>query len=285
MHVRMYVRRGGTRLTDISDLVLPDVQAAYDDRGVDIQEVGVDQLSYPIHVLERDGGHQRTIAEVELVASLSADVRGTHMSRFVEVLEECHDNVSLNGAAAMAGAIRDRLGAHSARVVMRFPLFFVREAPVSRETARMRVDCRLDVTANGTASSVVLAVSAPITSLCPCSKEISDYGAHSQRGRVEIEVELAVNGHGVPEVWPDELLDVIDSASSAPIYPLLKRPDERYVTMQAYDNPAFVEDVARDVAVALRNDSRIKRYSISVANEESIHDHRAVARVRGGTGE
>jgi GTP cyclohydrolase IB len=272
-------------LTDIADLVLPDIQAAHDDRGVHIQEVGVDRLSYPIDVLERDGGCQRTIAEVELVASLSADVRGTHMSRFVEVLEECHDNVSLNGAAAMAGVIRDRLGAHSARVVMRFPLFFVREAPVSLETARMRVDCRLDVTANGTASSVVLAVAAPITSLCPCSKEISDYGAHSQRGRVEIEVELAVNGHGVPEVWPDELLDVIDSAGSAPIYPLLKRSDERYVTMQAYDNPAFVEDVARDIAVALRNDSRIKRYSISVANEESIHDHRAVARVRGGIGE
>jgi GTP cyclohydrolase IB len=281
----MHVHRGGTSVTDIADVVLPDVQAAYDDRGVHIQEVGVDQLSYPIDVLARDGGRQRTIAEVELVASLSADVRGTHMSRFVEVLDEFHDDISLNGAAAMAGAIRDRLAAHSARVAMRFPLFFVREAPVSRETARMRVDCRLDVTANGAAPSVVLAVSAPITSLCPCSKEISDYGAHSQRGRVEIEVELAGSGHGVPEVWPDELLDVIDGASSAPIYPLLKRPDERYVTMQAYDNPAFVEDVARDIAVALRDDRRIKRYSISVANEESIHDHRAVARVCGGTGE
>src|SRR5436305_1932367 len=134
----MFVRRGGPAVTDIADAVLPDVQAAYDDRGVHIQEVGVDRLSYPIDVLERDGGSQLTIAEFELVASLSGDVRGTHMSRFVEVLEEFHDSVSLNGAAAMAAAIRDRLGAHQARVGMRFPLFFVREAPISRERARMR---------------------------------------------------------------------------------------------------------------------------------------------------
>jgi GTP cyclohydrolase I len=272
-------------LTDTAHIVLPDVQAAYDDRGVHIQEVGVDQLSYPIDVLERDGSRQRTVADVELVASLAADVRGTHMSRFVEVLEDFHDRVSPTGVASMADAIRDRLEAESARVVMRFPLFFVREAPVSRETARMRVDCRIDVTAHESEPSVILAVAAPITSLCPCSKEISDYGAHSQRGRVEVEVELAVNGHGVPELWPDELLDVIDGASSAPIYPLLKRLDERYVTMRAYDNPAFVEDVARDVAVAIRGDARVKRYAVSVANEESIHDHRAVARVRGSRGE
>src|SRR4051812_24258219 len=142
MHVRMHIRRGGTAVTDIADFVLPDAQAAYDARGVHIQEVGVDQLSYPVGVLERNGDHQRTIADVELVASLSAAIRGTHMSRFIEVLEEFHHSISLSSVGAMANSIRDRLGAESARVVMRFPLFFVREAPVSGETARLRVDCR-----------------------------------------------------------------------------------------------------------------------------------------------
>jgi len=216
--------------------------------------------------------------------ALSADVRGTHMSRFVEVLEEFHERISAGEVASMADELRARLSARTARVSLRFPLFFARQAPVSGEVARMRVDAQMEARASERRTTAYLGVGVPITSLCPCSKEISDYGAHSQRGRVDITVELAPHRVGVPDLWAYELLDVVDSAASAPIYPLLKRVDERHVTMQAYDSPAFVEDVARDIALALRSDERITRFEVCVANEESIHDHRAVARVRGGRG-
>lgn len=272
-------------MTETAQVALPDVQAAYDGRGIELEEVGIDRIAYPIAVLEPDGSQQRTVAEAELVVALAADVRGTHMSRFVEVLEEFHDRISAGGVAAMADELRDRLSARTARVGLKFPLFFAREAPVTGEVARMRVDCWIDGRSSEPRTTVRLGVGVPITSLCPCSKEVSDYGAHSQRGRVEITVELKRQGVTVPDLWANELLDVVDSSGSAPIYPLLKRVDERYVTMRAYDKPAFVEDVARDVAIALRSDERITRYDICVANEESIHDHRAVARVRGGTGE
>lgn len=263
--------------TQIPVKILADVQAESDSRGVAIDEVGVDRVSYPIGVLRTDGSAQTTVAEVELVASLPAECRGTHMSRFVEVLEEFHDDVDPASVVEMARVLRSRVESTRARVVLRFPLFLSREAPVTGEAARMRFDCRYEAWTTARVDRFVLGVTAPITSLCPCSKEISDYGAHSQRGRVEVEIETADADY----LTPDELLAVIEAAASAPIYPLLKRADERHVTMQAYDNPAFVEDVARDVALALNGDRRIKRYSVIVASWESIHDHRAVARIRG----
>jgi GTP cyclohydrolase I len=258
--------------------VLADVQATADPRGIEIDEVGIDQVSYPIAVLRPDGSKQPTVAEVELVALLPAELRGTHMSRFVEVLEDFHADVDAPFVLEMAKALRSRVDSDRAKVVFRFPLFITREAPITREAARMRFDCRYEGLSTTAGGSFVLGVTAPITSLCPCSKEISDYGAHSQRGRVEVEVETV----GTDHLTPDELLTLVEAAASAPIYPLLKRADERHVTMQAYDKPAFVEDVARDVALALNRDPRIQRYSVMVANEESIHDHRAVARIRRG---
>jgi MptA/FolE2 family GTP cyclohydrolase len=260
---------------------LSDVQADYDSRAVPIDEVGVDRVAYPLGVLMADGTTQQTVSEAELVAALRSEVRGTHMSRFIEVLEAFHDRVDARTTLKMAKELCRRLDAASSRVALRFPLFVAREAPVSKELARMRFDCRLSSTVGAVGEAVAIGVGVPITSLCPCSKEISDYGAHSQRGRVDVDVVIANNGEAL---WPDELLRVIDTAASSPIYPLLKRMDERYVTMQAYDNPAFVEDVARDIVVALADDERVQSYSVVVANEESIHDHRAVARVRGGRG-
>lgn len=258
--------------------ILADVQAGPESRGVEIDEVGIDQVSYPIGVVRPDGSRQQTVAEVELVASLAADQRGTHMSRFVEVLEAFYADVDAASVVEMSRALRSRVASDRARVVLRFPLFIAREAPVTGEAARMRFDCRYEGRSSAAQDRFVLGVTAPITSLCPCSKAISDYGAHSQRGRVAAEIET-VDAHFLA---PDEVLDIVEAAASAPIHPLLKRADERHVTMQAYDNPAFVEDVAREIALALHGDPRVERYSVTVANEESIHDHRAVARLRGG---
>lgn len=261
-------------------MTLPDAQAQFDARGIEIDEVGVGGLSYPISVVELAGTKQSSVAEAELVASLDADVRGTHMSRFVEELHAHRDSITAATPLVVARELRSRLGARRAAVQLRFPLFVDRKAPVTGATALMSYGCCLSASAETDGDHVRVGVRVPVTSLCPCSKDISDYGAHSQRGYVELSVETSgwdENGEGV---WPEELIDVASAAGSAPIYPLLKRVDEREVTMLAYDNPAFVEDVARDVAVALKADERVRAFVVQVANEESIHDHRAIARLR-----
>lgn len=253
---------------------LPDVQAGLETRGVALDEVGVSGLSLPVRVAQLDG-MQSTVASVEFTVALSTDVRGTHMSRFIEVLTEAP---VLDGETVLAAAraARERLDAQRARLLLRFPLFVERSAPISGMRAPLRYEASFEAIDDEATTAVWLGVDVPVTSLCPCSKEIADYGAHSQRGRVRVQVRPA-------ELGALSLLDLFaaaDAAGSAPVYPLLKRPDERAVTMTAYDNPQFVEDIARDVAVALRDDLRVAEFSIEVENQESIHDHQAIARVR-----
>ncbi len=263
-----------------SAATLPDAQAQFDARGIEIDEVGVDRLSYPITYRDPAGTSHSSVAEAELVASLDADVRGTHMSRFVEALHTHRMDVTPQTPALIAQELRRRLGARRAAVQLQFTLFLEREAPVTRAAALMGYGCRLcGSSGEGEPDRVRVGVRVPVTSLCPCSKDISDYGAHSQRGYVELSV--APEPDAAP-IWPEELIEVASVAGSAPIYPLLKRVDEREVTMLAYDNPAFVEDLAREVAVALRDDPRVRAFEVQVANEESIHDHRAVARLSWG---
>jgi GTP cyclohydrolase I len=257
---------------------LPDVQAQVDGREVALDEVGISGLSYPVCVLGPNGDSQNTVAEVEMTASLAAAVRGTHMSRFVEVLHDARERVTPATAVGMAQQLRQCLDAGKAQVRLSFPLFVEREAPVSGKHSMLRLDCRFEAESTADGDTVRVGVTVPVTSLCPCSKEISDYGAHSQRGQIDIVVESPAGGRDC--ISPRELLAVADDASSAPIIPLLKRADERHLTMAAYDKPAFVEDLARDVAVALRADRRVAAFDIAVSNAESIHDHQAVARVR-----
>ncbi len=256
---------------------LPDVQEQADARDVALDEVGISGLSYPVRVFGPAGDSQDTVADIEMTASLAATIRGTHMSRFVEVLHDARERVSPATAVEMAEELRRYLSADQARISLSFPLFVEREAPASGKRSMLRLDCRFEAESNANGDAVRVGVTVPVTSLCPCSKEISDYGAHSQRGRIEIVVESPGSSEGMS---PHELLAVADDASSAPIIPLLKRADERYLTMAAYDKPAFVEDLARDVAVALRGDRRVAAFDIAVSNAESIHDHQAVARVR-----
>lgn len=253
---------------------MPDVQGSPDDRDVGIDEVGIDDLSYPVEVVGRDGGSQQTVATATMTVELSADRRGVHMSRFVELLDQYAVKVSACSFQELVEGVRERLNSRRALVELTFPYFLRREAPASGVASMNRYDCRISGEAvNGKQVRLEIGVCVPITSLCPCSKEISDYGAHNQRGHVEIQI----RGLGL---WFEDLIDVAEDAGSAPILALLKRPDERVVTMQAYDNPAFVEDLARDVLVALRADSRVSEASIGIVNQESIHAHNAVARLR-----
>jgi GTP cyclohydrolase IB len=259
--------------------MLPDIQGSTDKRGVALDDVGISGLRYPATVQCADGSVQQTICEAQLAVALAASARGTHMSRFVEVLHEQRQALSPAGVLAMARNLTARLDTGEAAIRLTFPLFVVREAPVTGQEALLGIDCTLAARVRPEGAEVRVGARVPVTSLCPCSKEIADYSAHSQRGHVLVEVLDDCWPTGRSGLWPEELLAVCDHAASAPIYPLLKRPDERHVTMLAYDRPAFVEDLAREVALALKADERVAGFDLEVVNQESIHDHQAFARL------
>lgn len=257
---------------------MKDLQSSPDDREVPLDHVGVRDLRYPIVVLDEKAGTQQTVARLSMSVDLPHQFRGTHMSRFIEVLERHRGEITMRTLPDVLEDLRVRLKADNARIEVRFPYFVERHAPVSKAAALM--DYEAWFIGHGTKARLefVLGVSVPVTSLCPCSKAISDYGAHNQRGAVTIEVRSRREQNGSPSiVWIEELIQVAERAASSPVYSLLKRVDERHVTMQAYDNPRFVEDIARDVAVTLRADPRIVWYRVEVNNDESIHNHSAYA--------
>ena len=259
---------------------LPDVQNSLDERGVPIEQVGVTGLKYPIVVLDRNDGVQHVTAEIEMSVDLPQQFKGTHMSRFVEVLNAHRGELTMRTLPSVLSELKDRLDAASARIDVCFSYFLEREAPVSRSRGLMDYSCRFNAESNGTNDDFTLSVVVPVTSLCPCRKEISDYGAHNQRGHVTVEVKSCRDDQGHPEtIWIEELVELTEQSASAPLYPLLKRPDERFVTMQAYDNPAFVEDLVRNVAVRLKQDERVEWFRVHALNFESIHNHNAFARV------
>ncbi len=263
-------------MNPLAAVPLEDVQGQFDTRAVAIDEVGISELRYPVRIAGRGGVVQPTVATVSTTVDLAADVRGTHMSRFVQALREHLTVVDQRTCAALAEHLRDRLNSSRATVTLEFPYFIERTAPVSALRGIVDVEARLTAVA-AESTEVRVSVRVPVTSLCPCSREISDYGAHNQRGYVEIDVGCDAG----EQVWFEDLIDVAEAAASAPIYSLLKRVDERHVTMTAYENPAFVEDIARDVVVALRQDARLRDYLVRVTNQESIHNHNAVATIRG----
>ncbi len=259
---------------------MEDVQNRHDDREVAIDQVGVSDLRCPITVLDQNQGKQQTVARLSLSVSLPHHFKGTHMSRFVEVLERHRGELTLRTMPSLLAELRERLDAESAQVEVAFPYFIEKSAPVTGAKGMMDFECAFLGTATGETTDLVLRVTIPVTSLCPCSKEISDYGAHNQRGYVTISVRTGTDVEGLPEIlWIEELIAVAEASASAPLYPLLKRPDERHVTMQAYENPAFVEDIVRNVAVRLKADLRVLWFEVTTVNHESIHNHNAFARV------
>lgn len=262
-------------LLAISPATIPDVQGQHDDRGIRIDRVGIRGLRYPI-LIETLAGPQTSIARWELTVELQKDRRGTHMSRFVETLEQWNSELMTGPRVlAMIAELRQRLDAPLASARCDLILFLERSAPVSGFSAQHAIDCRFEATTAARHEDLTLVVRAPVTTLCPCSKEISEYGAHSQRGYVEISAAIDPES----DLAFEDLIAVAEASGSAPIYPLLKRFDERHVTMQAYDAPTFVEDVVRRAALSLAEDERIKRFKVHAENQESIHDHAAVATV------
>lgn len=251
-----------------------DIQALADTRDLKIDQVGVRDLRYPISVLDRSAGKQETVATISLSVSLSKEVRGTHMSRFLEVLNDHRGELTARTIPALLSDLQAKLQAQHAFIDISFPYFLERPAPVTGATGLLDYNCRFVATAGPHGGDFMLAVEVPVTSLCPCSKAISDYGAHNQRGYISVAVRTL---HAREIMWIEDLAELVEDCASSPVYPLLKRPDERHVTMQAFDRPAFVEDIARDVATALRRDGRIVWYRVEAVNMESIHNHSAYA--------
>ncbi len=257
-----------------------DVQSLSDTREIPIDRVGVCDLKYPIIVMDRENRNQSTTARLSLSVNLPREFKGTHMSRFIEILNAHRGEITMRTLPAILQKLKDRLDAQSAHIEVQFPYFLERSAPVSGARALMDYECVFTGEMNGATSDFVLGVRIPVTSLCPCSKAISEYGAHNQRGYVTVEVRSRQGEGTIPElVWIEELVEYAETSASAPLYPLLKREDERHVTMQAYDKPAFVEDVVRDVAIRLQNDERIVWFKVHALNQESIHNHNAFAQI------
>ena len=249
---------------------LTDVQASADHRQVPIDKVGVKNVTYPIRLRTRDGGEQHTVATVNMYVSLPHHQKGTHMSRFLEVLNEHAQEIDPTHIMAICHDMRQRLNAADAHLELTFDYFITKKAPVTAMPGIISYKVTFECASNG-ADDFVMAVRVPATSLCPCSKEISDYGAHNQR--CEIEAKVRIDGL----MWIEELVALCETAASAQLYSVLKRPDEKHVTEEAYDNPKFVEDIVRDLAVMLEAEPRVQWYAINSENFESIHAHNAYA--------
>lgn len=253
---------------------MTDVAAGRDDRGVTIQRVGVKDVHLPAQIRRKEGGYDSVVAHVSLSAELPHQFRGTHMSRFLEVLFRWSQRpVASPDIRAMLHEVRERLQAPSAHILMRFKYFLPKRAPVSGAESYLDYNCEFDGSLSAQGYVFTLGVEVPVTCLCPCSREISTQGAHNQRGMLRVRVRYA------PEqmIWIEDLVAELERHGSAQIYPLLKREDEKYVTEQAYGNPKFVEDVVRDVVVALRGDSRITWFEVECESYESIHNHSVYA--------
>jgi GTP cyclohydrolase IB len=267
--------------SDTAGHTMYDVQSSSDERQIAIDKVGVSDLRYPIVVLDRKNEIQHTVADLTLSVSLPHHFKGTHMSRFVEIINEHRGEITMRTLPGILQSMKERLDAESAHLDARFPYFLERAAPASDARGLVDYECFFKGSSNGYGDDFVLGVSVPVTSLCPCSKAISDYGAHNQRGFITIEVRSTPTEDGRPEIiWIEELIEVAEGSASAPVYALLKRPDERHVTMQAYDNPVFVEDMVRNAALKLQKDHRMTWFRVKAVNHESIHNHSAFAELQ-----
>jgi GTP cyclohydrolase I len=250
---------------------IADVQNNPDNRQIPINKVGIKDIRHPVRVKDRSEGEQHTIATFNMYVDLPHNFKGTHMSRFVKLLNSHEREISVESFDEIMVNMATLLDAESGHVEMSFPYFINKEAPVSKVKSLLDYDVTLIGEITGGKTTMTIKVVVPVTSLCPCSKEISDYGAHNQRSHV------TVTARTQGFVWIEDLIDIIEQEASCEIFGLLKRPDEKYVTERAYDNPKFVEDMVRDVAARLNADDRITAYTLESENFESIHNHSAYA--------
>ncbi len=258
-------------MTQPCDQPIADVQNSEDTRQIAINKVGIKDIRHPIRVMDRSEGEQHTIANFNMYVNLPHNFKGTHMSRFVEILNQHEREISVKSFKEMLSEMVVRLEAESGHVEMSFPYFVNKKAPESGVQSLMDYEVTfLGEVLNGEPDLAVKVV-VPVTSLCPCSKKISDRGAHNQRSHVTVTVRTNTF------VWIEDIIDMVEQQASCELFGLLKRPDEKYVTERAYDNPKFVEDMVRDIAVQLNNDKRITYYVVESENFESIHNHSAYA--------
>ncbi len=249
---------------------MEDIQNHKDHRNIDIDRVGVKGVRYPITVRDKDFGKQQTVAEISMYVNLPRYYKGTHMSRFVEILSEHSRRISLQNFSEILEEMKDRLNAESAHMEITFPYFINKKAPVTGADGLMEYRCTFKGSLNK-GSDLVIMINVPISTLCPCSKEISDFGAHNQRGEVRLQVRFR------KFVWLEDLIKLVEQSASSDVYSVLKREDEKYVTEKAYQNPMFVEDVVREIALKLNDDPNITWFSVESENFESIHNHNAYA--------
>ncbi len=250
---------------------LKDIQSERDDRKLPINKVGVKDISYPVVVLDREKGEQHTVAKVNMYVNLPHHFRGTHMSRFVEILNRYRNGISTRKIKEILNDMRKDLDAETAHFEIEFPFFMTKEAPVSHERAKMEYTCRL--TANSADDYYVLEARVPVLSLCPCSKEISRFGAHNQRSIISVKIQAR------EKIWIEDVIAIAESCGSSDIYSLLKREDEKYITEKSYENPVFVEDIVRNVAQKLMVTEGVLWFSVESENFESIHNHSAYAQI------
>ncbi|AVZ79827.1 GTP cyclohydrolase I FolE2 [Zoogloeaceae bacteirum Par-f-2] len=260
-------------------IFLPDIQSIRDHRALAIEQVGICGLRYPLTWRGADGTVVATVATLALSVGLPAEQKGTHMSRFVELVEAKRDALDLSGLRTLFADMLARLGATSGRLEAAFPWFIRKRAPVSGVESLLDIDAALRVEQPpGGRPQTTMRVVVPVTSLCPCSKEISAYGAHNQRSQITLEVVLR------EDMSFEELVRIAEEEASCELFGLLKRPDEKWVTERAYDNPKFVEDLVRDIALRLRAEPRIAAWQVASENFESIHNHSAWATISGANG-
>ncbi|MDA7915786.1 GTP cyclohydrolase FolE2 [Verrucomicrobia bacterium] len=255
---------------------LEDTQAQADQRGVHIDKVGVRGMRFPIQIIRGDNTNLGTVATIGLFVDLPKEVRGTHMSRFVEIMKDQTNDFSAETVATILKQLQEKLQAHTAHLEIDFPYFITKKAPISGIESPMDYKVRFRASAIGDEIDIITSVVAQVTTLCPCSKAISAHGAHNQRGEVTLQTKSS------SAVTLEELIRVMEKSASAELYALLKRPDEKAVTEQAYENPVFVEDLVRNVAVRLREIPQITWYQVEAENYESIHSHNAYACVKSG---
>lgn len=269
---------GPQRPDKAAPIQLEDVQGRGDTRGIVLQRAGVTDVRYPATAVDPDGIERSTIVHLEMSVAVPAESKGTHMSRFIEIVQADERALSPDSVVAMLREMQGRLEAQEARLAIEFPLFMEREAPVTKSKGMIDVGCGFVGTIDGDSIDLVQKVVVTVTSLCPCSKEISDYGAHNQRGALTVEVRTTKDADGLPVTMPlGELIYAAEESASCRIYPVLKRPDERWITMEAYENPVFVEDMVRGVAARLQADERVQSFRVHARNFESIHGHDAFA--------
>jgi len=252
---------------------IEDVQGRADSRQLPINKVGIKDVYHPVRVKDRSSGEQHTIANFNMYVALPHNFKGTHMSRFVEILNEHEREISVESFNRMLAEMTTRLNSEAGHLEMTFPYFIMKEAPVTGVQSLLDYRATLAAEIKGGRIETWLKVLVPVTSLCPCSKQISDYGAHNQRSHLTISAKIAEH------VWLEELIEIAESEGSCELFGILKRPDEKFVTERAYDNPKFVEDIVRDIATRLNVDERIRSYVVEAENFESIHNHSAYARI------